>query len=259
MSWTRGCRMLALLALSLAACISIEAERRREQALREQKVASLSPRAEQWVRSWDAYRSDQTEEGQRERVRLALILLETPAFQRQVAGLVTAKAAMASVSPDALAALGRSTDGKALLVAARWHAEILQDPGRALPLACKASELVPGSYHAQVLCGDCLESERQDSREAVRHWRAAYPLASSREEQCRVVDALAARSLDPERDLKDMAATVIAKCAEEQRRRQDQAVLEKIRAVQEKLLVAMEKLGKQLEQAAPPPPPAPGK
>jgi hypothetical protein len=243
--------MLALLALSPAACTHIEAERPREQALRERKVAALSPRAEQWVRSWDACLSEQTEEAQRERVRLALTLLQTPALQRQVAGLVTVNVATASVSPDVLAALGRSTDGETLLLAARWYAEILKDPARALPLVCRASDLVPGSYRAQVLCGDFLESERQDSREAVKHWRAAYPLASSREEQCHVLDALAARSLDPEQDLKGISAAVIAKCAEEQKRRQEQADLGQLRVVQEKLLLAVEKLSKQLEQAGP--------
>lgn len=118
----------------------------------------------------------------------------------------------AAVLPD-VRALSRATgDPEALVLSARWHQHVMHERGASLALACKAARMAPALYEGQLLCGDMQRRVRRDVAAAIARWKAAYPLASTRAEQCRVVDRILEYSVEPERDQEGMSPTVVAFC-----------------------------------------------
>ena len=167
---------------------------------RDGRMPELVDEHQRWVRDCQqSFYGAADAETAKERMRLALEYHADRELQRAAFPVAWSDVAAAARKEVAAVDLLRQ-DGDALVLSARWRREVSNDRGGALALACKAVQVQPELFAGQLTCGDYVLQVRQDVGAAVKRWRAAFPHAANREEQCQVVERLLEQSLHPDED-----------------------------------------------------------
>jgi len=255
--------VIAASALVLAGCVTARAGERltlpgvaaRCQALQQEPgFYALDEVQRLWLEDCaQAFSAGPELQAAKARVRLALDYRAERSLQARFGpGAFEELAAGLRQDVRALEAAVGAQDAEAGALLARWRHEVLHDTSGALELACQSAQAAPALYEGQLRCGDYLQAARRDVSAAVKRWVAAYPLAGTRAQQCRVVERITAVSLTPERDQADMSPTVVTFCQQRAQERQREAQAARLRDAARELQDAADTALK----AKPPPPPA---
>jgi hypothetical protein len=210
-----ACRSAALALVTAGIALFLGCEATTSTALRRrEQIKQERSKREPWVQRWQQAQLNPS--WVKIRLELAFDFKRDPQIQQSASPGVTAEQVENVIQQDIATLLDGTSavaqDGDTLWLAARWKQEVDRDPKATRTLACRAADATPRFYAAQLTCGDLTMAETQNRTEAIRHWKAAYPSATTPEEQCQVVNRIAPNSMEPERDMDTISRDVIARC-----------------------------------------------